>query len=186
MPNPFTLSPGYAKDLDRQRRERFRISVYAVLGGLGLLLVGTLIQGCRSHRTADSTAGDTTEAATNAVTTSTNLPLAEATPQTTNPPVLPGPTAELPAPSAEPAAAAAAAPAATTPTNALETPASARAVKSAGQDRYVIKRGDTLLRIAKTHHTTVKALKLANGLTKDRIRAGDVLKLPASASPGQT
>ena len=43
---------------------------------------------------------------------------------------------------------------------------------------YVVKRGDTLGRIAKAHGTTVKAIKAANGLTSDRLVVGKSLKLP--------
>jgi LysM repeat protein len=43
---------------------------------------------------------------------------------------------------------------------------------------YVVKRGDTLDRIAKAHGTTAKAVKAANGLTTDRVVVGKTLKLP--------
>jgi LysM repeat protein len=42
----------------------------------------------------------------------------------------------------------------------------------------VVKAGDTLDRIARAHRTTVKAIKMANGLTSDRITVGRVLKMP--------
>lgn len=45
---------------------------------------------------------------------------------------------------------------------------------------YVIKSGDTLSRIAKTHGTTVKAIEAVNGLASDRILAGAKLKIPAA------
>ncbi len=56
------------------------------------------------------------------------------------------------------------------------------ASKPAGtsENKYVVKSGDTLGRIAKAHGTTVKALKQANGLTNDRIAVGKTLKLPAA------
>ncbi|WP_052481065.1 lytic transglycosylase [Gilvimarinus agarilyticus] len=50
-------------------------------------------------------------------------------------------------------------------------------------DRYKIRSGDSLSRIAKNHNTSVDALKSANQLTSSRIRAGDVLLIP-SASAG--
>jgi LysM repeat protein len=43
---------------------------------------------------------------------------------------------------------------------------------------YTVKSGDTLTRIAKTHGTTVKALKAENSLTTDRIKVGQKLKIP--------
>ena len=64
-------------------------------------------------------------------------------------------------------------------------PSSAHATTTASntsdssEKSYVVKSGDTLGRIAKTHGTTVKAIKVANGLTSDRIAVGKSLKLPA-------
>jgi lysophospholipase L1-like esterase len=43
---------------------------------------------------------------------------------------------------------------------------------------YVIKSGDTLSAIASRNHTTVAALKRANGLSSDTIRVGQRLKIP--------
>ena len=45
---------------------------------------------------------------------------------------------------------------------------------------YVVKSGDTLGRIAKTHHTTIKAIKAANGLMTDRIAVGKSLTIPGA------
>jgi LysM repeat protein len=45
---------------------------------------------------------------------------------------------------------------------------------------YTVKAGDTLSRIAKSHGTTVKALKMANGLSSDRIVVGSMLKIPSA------
>jgi len=42
---------------------------------------------------------------------------------------------------------------------------------------YVVKSGDTLGRIAKAHHTTVRALKAANHLKNDRIVVGEKLRI---------
>ena len=44
---------------------------------------------------------------------------------------------------------------------------------------YRVKAGDSLDKIAQTHGTTVKALKELNGLTTDRIKINQKLKLPA-------
>ena len=63
--------------------------------------------------------------------------------------------------------------------------ASPSAGPSAGS--YVVKRGDTLDRIARAHRTTVQAIKAANGLTSDRIVVGRSLKMPGTkplATPG--
>jgi LysM repeat protein len=48
----------------------------------------------------------------------------------------------------------------------------------APSDLYVVKAGDTLAKIAKTHGATVAEIKSLNGLTTDRINAGQKLKLP--------
>ena len=74
---------------------------------------------------------------------------------------------------AEPAAASPAAP-----------PARASAKASPSTSRYVVKRGDTLDRIARAHGTTVRAIKAANGLTGDRIVVGRSLKMPGSKAHG--
>lgn len=42
----------------------------------------------------------------------------------------------------------------------------------------VVQPGDNLTKIAKRNNTTISALKSANGLTTDMIRAGQKLKLP--------
>jgi LysM repeat protein len=43
---------------------------------------------------------------------------------------------------------------------------------------YVVKSGDTLSAIASKYHTTVAAIKRANGLTSDTIRVGQRIKIP--------
>lgn len=43
---------------------------------------------------------------------------------------------------------------------------------------YVVKSGDTLSAIASKYHTTVAAIKRANGLTSDAIRVGQRIKIP--------
>jgi len=46
--------------------------------------------------------------------------------------------------------------------------------------RYQVKRGDSLITIAKKFHTTADALKDANGLRRNMIRAGDQLLIPSA------
>ena len=48
---------------------------------------------------------------------------------------------------------------------------------------YVVKTGDNLIKIAKAHGTTVKALKAANGLKGDRIVPGKKLRIPVAGAP---
>jgi LysM repeat protein len=69
--------------------------------------------------------------------------------------------------------AASAALATTTTTNAVAGAADAT------QNEYVVKAGDVLIKIAKSHGTTVKKIMAMNELKSTSIRAGQKLKLPA-------
>jgi LysM repeat protein len=51
-----------------------------------------------------------------------------------------------------------------------------------GEKIYSVKSGDTLLKIAKAHGVTVKALRSANKLPTDQIKVGQKLRIPAKAS----
>jgi LysM repeat protein len=51
---------------------------------------------------------------------------------------------------------------------------------------HVVKPGENLLRIAKKHGTTVKAIRTANSLTSDTIKAGQKLVIPAPSSAAAT
>jgi LysM repeat protein len=51
-----------------------------------------------------------------------------------------------------------------------------------GEEIYVVKSGDTLTRIARTHGTTVKAIEAENNLSTTKIKVGQKLKMPASAA----
>jgi LysM repeat protein len=87
--------------------------------------------------------------------------------QTANPNVDPaklqiGKTIQIPAPSAAPAAGAA-------PVVNVAT----------GETTHTVKSGDNLSKIASQYHTTVAVIKAANGLSTDRIKVGDKLKIPA-------
>jgi LysM repeat protein len=53
---------------------------------------------------------------------------------------------------------------------------------STGGEVYVVKSGDTLTKIAKSHGTTVKALQAENNLTTTSIKAGQKLKIPAKVA----
>ncbi len=184
MANPFNNSAPHTTNIEQKRRERFKLSVYSGLGGLALLLVGILIQGCHSERRAEAPGPDVGDAPTNLFSTESNsAPVATLEPNTNT--VVPATNAALTTASVLQPAVSNAVPL----TAAAAQPASTAASGKPG--KYVIKRGDTLLRIARAHHTTVKALKLANGLTTDRILVGQALKLPAAgtaatASQGQS
>ena len=73
-----------------------------------------------------------------------------------------GKTIQIPAPTAAPVAG-------TTPVVDVAT----------GETTYTVKSGDSLSKIASQFHTTVAAIKSANGLSTDRIKVGDKLKIPA-------
>lgn len=51
-----------------------------------------------------------------------------------------------------------------------------------GSTEYMIKRGDSLSKIANQFDTSVGAIKAANGLSSDLIRVGDKLVVPVSSS----
>jgi LysM repeat protein len=71
--------------------------------------------------------------------------------------------------------------------SASTSPSSTSATAGPSAVSYVVKRGDTLDRIARAHGTTVRAIKAANGLTSDRIVVGRSLKMPGTkplATPG--
>jgi len=53
---------------------------------------------------------------------------------------------------------------------------------TASADIYVVKSGDTLEKIAKTHKTSVKAIQEVNGLKTTRIVVNQKLKMPSGAN----
>jgi LysM repeat protein len=50
-----------------------------------------------------------------------------------------------------------------------------------GTTSYTVKSGDTLIKIAKAHGTTVKAISAANGLNTTKIKVGQKIKIPSKA-----
>jgi peptidoglycan DL-endopeptidase LytE len=67
-------------------------------------------------------------------------------------------------------------PAASTP----KSPAKMTLMSGHSAADYVVKSGDTLTRIARLGHTTIKAIESANDLDSDRIVVGEKLKIPAA------
>jgi LysM repeat protein len=51
------------------------------------------------------------------------------------------------------------------------------------ESSYIVKSGDTLTAIAKTHGVTIDGIRAANNLRTDRILVGQRLKIPAPANP---
>ncbi len=62
-------------------------------------------------------------------------------------------------------------------------PQKARVQTKSGTDTYVVKRGDSLFRIARNHRTTVSRLRSLNGMKGSSIRIGQRLRVPAFHSP---
>jgi membrane-bound lytic murein transglycosylase D len=63
---------------------------------------------------------------------------------------------------------------------AQRTPAPRRAATRQPAARsYRVRNGDNLTRIAKRHGVSITALRSANGIRGDRIRAGSTLRIPA-------
>ena len=61
-------------------------------------------------------------------------------------------------------------------------PATVGAADSTGGEVYVVKSGDTLTKIAKSHGVTLRALRAANsGRSSDHLKVGDKLNIPAKA-----
>lgn len=152
--NPFQI-PACLQRADslQRRRERFKKGFIAVVAAVVMLLVGMLIQGCMTEKTA------TTTPAKNA--SDLSAPQANPALMAEQKPT-PGPQPNLNA------------------TSRIAPPVSKEKAATAShpESLYVVKSGDTVTRIAKGHGTTVKALKAANGLEGDRLVVGARLKIP--------
>jgi LysM repeat protein len=156
--NPFQIPSCFKLDIEQRRRERFKKTVVTAVIVSIAVVVGLLIEGCVSER-SQVAAGQTQADAT-------QNPAQVAAPQTTK---------ELPAQSqtsftVQPC------PVATVP----KTAAPVDSPHATGVAVYLVKSGDTLTRIAKTHGITVKALRAANNLATDRISVGEQLKIPTA------
>jgi LysM repeat protein len=66
-------------------------------------------------------------------------------------------------------------------TGATAAPAATTTDMTGSEEVYVVKSGDTLTKIAKTHGTTVKAIESENNLSTTKIKVGQKLKIPAKA-----
>jgi membrane-bound lytic murein transglycosylase D len=62
---------------------------------------------------------------------------------------------------------------------AARTPAPKAAPRAPAMRNYTVRRGDSLSAIAKRHGTSVEAIRRANNLRNNNIRAGAVLRIPA-------
>jgi LysM repeat protein len=189
MPNPFNPNPP-RKSFSGPEGEALWTKIGICLAlVVAVVLVGAIVVHIARHQQnpADNSADNLPMPApatngvpelppevTAALANPTNLPEdvtpasaspAPATP-TTYPPVATGPVVV--------------APAATVPVAPAMPVTKSRATVHYRPVLVVVRRGDTLWHIARTHHTTVRALKAANGLHSDLIRVGQKLKVPHS------
>jgi LysM repeat protein len=160
--NPFQIPDCFKLDIEQRRRERFKKTVVTAVIISAAVVVGLLIEGCVSEK---SQAGTGASAAENTVQTPSETvnpapaPQAPEAPQTISQTISPVPSR---------------------PVAPIKTAAPVESSSSTGEAVYFVKSGDTLSHIAKTHNTTVKALKSANELATDRIVVGEKLKIPSA------
>ena len=156
--NPFQIPSCFKLDIEQRRRERFKKTVVTSVIVSVAVVIGLLIEGCVSERSS---------------ATVTSVPPAPAKTQAVNT----APAQPAPQPVSHTSFAVQPCPVVTVPKTATPVDNSPHAT---GEAVYLVKSGDTLSRIAKTHGTTVKALKLANNLENDRIVIGEQLKIPSA------
>jgi LysM repeat protein len=204
-PNPF-VPKGSLLEQQSKRHSRVKFAVFCVLA-IGITsLTAMLIQGCKREQTeTDNTIAPTVETNLPA-TIDTNLPQMQASnppvqppPVVVNPPSTEAATAEYVVVKGDTLAKIAkknsvtlkalkAANPGVDPTKLkvgqkLSVPASAAPEVSTGAsgggETYTVKSGDSLMKIAKTHGTTVKAIESENNLTTTKIKVGQKLKILA-------
>jgi LysM repeat protein len=179
MANPFNGIDKQAENAMLGRRERLKVGFYTALGATAVFLSTMLIQGCkREQQQSGYEPLDTNVVDTVSRTTALTPPEPATAPVT-------GTNLTSLVPETASTGTMAAAPSIPEPaTNATVTTTEPKAdrAKAAGPTTYVVKRGDTLTRIAKTHGTTVKAIREANNLRTDQLHVGRKLKIPAAKS----
>lgn len=158
--NPFQIPTCFKLDIEQRRRERFKKTVVTAVIVSIAVVIGLLIEGCVSERSETSVSQNS--APSQAVQSPEPQTLPEqqqyqSAPKTT-PSLQPCPVAMVPKKAVSPA----------------------NPHPTTGETVYSVKAGDSLSRIAKTHHITVKALKSVNNLATDRINIGEQLKIPSA------
>jgi LysM repeat protein len=154
--NPFQIPTCFETTLTQRRQDRLKKTVFAIVATGVLLMLGLLIEGCVSTHSARMQSGTSLSDATPAAVETQPAVAAKAEPASVS---LPAPAVVTQSPQQ--------------PVQKVSAPAAAGQLATV----YVVKSGDTLARIAKTHGTTVKAIKAANGLDTDHITVGQKLKL---------
>jgi len=184
MSNPFVFPGSILAERERRRRQRLKFCVYSAVILTSALLVGLLIEGCRAQKIgnesvldkpAEVSSGTVRPGLTDAAEIGPRL--AELPPPTNS--VMPG-DAILPAdvtlPTATQSETTRNPKSPSTPPRLKPLPPSLPS-PTASRKYYIVKPGDTLLRVAKAHHTTVNELKEINHLKNDRLLVGEELLL---------
>jgi LysM repeat protein len=157
--NPFQIPTCFKLDIEQRRRERFKKTVVTAVIVSVAVVIGLLIEGCVSEK---SQANDEQN---------------QATIQTPAQPAVEAPSQRVQEPVSQISLPVQPCPVATVP---KQTAAPADPPHITGAAVYLVKSGDSLTRIAKTHHTTIKAIKDANHLATDRLSVGEKLEIPAA------
>ncbi|HTB82654.1 MAG TPA: LysM domain-containing protein [Candidatus Sulfotelmatobacter sp.] len=160
-PNPF-VPKGSLLDQQSVRRSRLKLAVFCVVAVSSVGLVAMLIQGCKREQPSDGNPPDTS---TNLVSTDTNTtPIVD-----TNAMVLPPSTNTMPAYVPPPIVA--------VPPPVVDTSITV----------YEVAQGDTLGKIAKAHHVSLKELEAANaGVDPKRLKVKQKINIPAPSAMNPT
>lgn len=187
--NPFQVPSCFKLDIEQRRRERFKKTVVAAVIVSVALVVGLLIEGCVSEKSASvtpissGTPGNQVQADAAPATIPAGATLTDSsTVTTTTLPATPAPqTKPTQSPAQSVSVSQATLPLQSCPVAKVPKAATPVATQNAiGGTVYLVKSGDTLTRIAKTHNTTIAALKTANNLANDKISIGEKLKIPSA------
>jgi LysM repeat protein len=170
--NPFNLPTTYLADQQQMRRERVKVTFYAVVGTMVVFCLTLLFQGCKHQQIGTEIPAEVSSMTPPVETASSTLQSMEE-PHSQTVTAAHAATPQAPAVQSPPVQAAVVQP----------SPAPVpRPVAAAPSIDYVIKQGDSLFGIAKAHGTTVQAIKSANQLSSDRILVGKSLKIPVVRS----
>lgn len=150
--NPFQIPTCFKLDIEQRRRERFKKTVVTAVIVSVAVVIGLLIEGCVSEK-SQATAQNTIQTPAQPAASAPSQSISQI-----SLPVQPCPVATVP----------------------KQTAAPADPPHITGVAVYLVKSGDTLSRIAKSHRTTIKALRAANHLDDDRISVGEKLNLPTA------
>ena len=159
--NPFQIPTCFKLDIEQRRRERFKKTVVTAVIVSVAVVVGLLIEGCVSEKSQANAqqpqAGETIQTPAQIADPSPSETAQQSISQSTLP-VQSCPVVTVP----------------------KQTVAPVNPPHITGAAVYLVKSGDTLSRIAKTHRTTVKAIREANNLTTDRLSVGQKLNIPTA------